>query len=71
MQIWMTHFQFDQMVLIVPKFYWSCFSYPNMMKAVGICPNVSKCNANLNEVVVDYSNWNEAVWSSPKMNKAV
>jgi len=32
-----------------------------MMKAVGICPNVSKCNANLNEVVVDYSNWNEAV----------
>jgi len=39
----MTLFQFDQMVLIVPKFEWSYFNYPNMIKAVGICPNVSKC----------------------------
>jgi len=39
----MTLFQFDQMFLIVPKFEWSCFNYPNMIKAVGICPNVSKC----------------------------
>ena len=39
----MTLFQFDQMFLIVPKFDWSCFNSPNMMKVVGICPNVSKC----------------------------
>jgi len=32
-----------------------------MIKAVGICPNVSKLYAILNEVVVYYSNWNEAV----------
>jgi len=38
----MTLFQFDQMFLIVPKFEWSCFNYPNMMKATRICPNVSK-----------------------------
>jgi len=39
----MTLFQFDQMFLIVPKFEWSCFNYPNMIKAIGIWPNVSKC----------------------------
>jgi len=39
----MTLFQFDQMFLIVPKFEWSCFNDPNMIKAVGICPSVSKC----------------------------
>ena len=39
----MTLFQFDQIFLIVPKFELSCFNYPNMIKAVGICPNVSKC----------------------------
>ena len=38
----MTLFQFAQMVAIVPKFEWSCFNYPNMIKVVGICPNVSK-----------------------------
>ena len=38
MQIWMTLFQFAQMVLIVPKFEWSSSNYPNMIKAVGICP---------------------------------
>jgi len=43
MQIWMTLFQFHQMFLIVPNFEWSCFNYPNMIKAVGICPNVFKC----------------------------
>jgi len=36
------------------------FQLPNMIKAVGICPNVYMY-ANLNEVVVYYSNWNEAV----------
>jgi len=35
-------FEFDQMFLIVPKFERSSFNYPNMIKAVGICPNVSK-----------------------------
>jgi len=39
----MTLFQFDQMFLTVPKFEWSYFNYPNMIKAVGIRPNVSKC----------------------------
>jgi len=39
----MTLFQFDQMFLIVPMFEWSCFNYPNMIKAFGIRPNVSKC----------------------------
>ena len=39
----MTLFQFAQMVLIVPKFELSSFKYPNMIKAVGICQNVSKC----------------------------
>ena len=45
MQIWMTLFQFefDQMLLIVPKFEWSSFNYPNMIKAVGIYLNVSEC----------------------------
>ena len=44
MQIWMTLFQFVQMFLIVPKFEWSCFKlFPNMIEAVGICLNVSKC----------------------------
>jgi len=66
----MTLFQFDQMFLIVPKFEWSTFNYPNMIKAVGICPNVSKC-MQMHEVVVHYSNWNEAVWSSLKLNKDV
>jgi len=42
-----------------------------MIKAVGICPNVSKLYAILNEVVVYYSNWNEAVWSCPKLNTDV
>jgi len=31
------------MVPIVPKFERSCFNYPNMTEAVGICPNVSNC----------------------------
>ena len=39
----MTLFQFAQMVLIVSKFEWNSFIYPNIIKAVGICPNVSKC----------------------------
>jgi len=39
----MTVFQYDHLFLIVPKFEWSCFNDPNMIKAVGICPNVSKC----------------------------
>jgi len=39
----MTLLKFAQMVLIVTKFEWSSFNYPNMIKAVGICPNVSKC----------------------------
>jgi len=39
----MTLFQFDQVFLTVPKFDWSCLNYPNMIKAGGICPNVSKC----------------------------
>ena len=39
----MTLFQFDQMFPNVPKFEWSSFNYPNMIKAVGICPNVFKC----------------------------
>jgi len=43
MQIWMKHFQFAQMVPIVPKFEWSSFNYPNMIEAVGICPNVCNC----------------------------
>jgi len=37
----MTLFQLAQMARIVPKFEWSCFNFPNMIKAVGICPNVS------------------------------
>jgi len=28
----MALFQFDQMFLIVPKFEWSCFNYPNMIR---------------------------------------
>jgi len=28
----MTLFQFDHMYLIVPKFEWSCFNHPNMIK---------------------------------------
>jgi len=39
----MALFQFTQMARIVPKFEWSCCNYLNMIKAVGICPNVSKC----------------------------
>jgi len=39
----MTLIQFDQMFLIVHKFEWSCFNYPNMIRAVVIFPNVSKC----------------------------
>ena len=39
----MTLFQSDQMFLIVPKFELNCFNYPNMIKVVGICSNVSKC----------------------------
>jgi len=39
----MTLFQFDQVFLTVPNFDWSCLNYPNMIKADGICPNVSKC----------------------------
>jgi len=38
----MTLFQFDQIVLIVPKSEWSSFNYPDMIKTVEICPNVSK-----------------------------
>jgi len=40
-----------------------------MIKAVGICPNVSKMYANLNEAVIYYSNWNEAVCRSLKLKK--
>ena len=65
----MTLFQFAQMARIVPMFEWSCFNYPNLIKAVGICPNVSKCMHKLNEVVVYYSNWSGAVWSSAKSKK--
>ena len=43
MQVWMKLFQFAQMVPSVPKFKWSCFHYPNMIKAVGICTIVSNC----------------------------
>ena len=39
----MTLFQFDQMFLIVLKFESSFFNNPNMIKAIGICPNISKC----------------------------
>jgi len=39
----MTLVQFAQMARIVAKFEWSCFNYPNMIKVVGIFPNVSKC----------------------------
>jgi len=37
------------------------FDYPNLIKAVGICSNVSKRMQKINEVVVYYSNWNGAV----------
>ena len=43
MQIWMKLFQFAQMIPIGLKFERSCFNYPNMIEAVGICPNVSNC----------------------------
>jgi len=39
----MALFQLAQMALIVPKFEWSFFNCQNMIQAVGICPNVSKC----------------------------
>jgi len=43
MQIWKKLFKFSQMVPIVPKFEWSCFNYPNVIEAVGICPNACNC----------------------------
>jgi len=39
MQFWLKLVQFAQMVLIIPKFEWSYFNYPNMIEAVGFCPN--------------------------------
>jgi len=46
MQVCMKLFQFAQMVRIVPKCERNCFNYPNVIKAVGICPNVSNCMQN-------------------------
>jgi len=60
------------LVPIVPKFEWNCFNYPNMIEAVGICPNLSTvivCKFEWSVCILP--NWNEAVWSSVKLNKAV
>jgi len=38
----MTLFQFDQMFLIVPKFEWNCFNYPNIIKFAQLFLNVCK-----------------------------
>jgi len=46
------------------------FQLPNMIEAVGIFPNVSNCMQNSMKHCI--LRWlNEAVWSSPKVNKAV
>jgi len=36
-------FQFAQMIPVVSKFERSCFNYPCMIEAVGICLNVFNC----------------------------
>ena len=64
----MTLFQY---ALIVPKFEWSSFNYPYMIKTWNFAQMfLSVCNF-LNEVVVYYLNWNEGVWSYPKLNEDV
>jgi len=78
----MTLFQFDQMFLIVPKFEWSCFNYPNMIKAVGLEFTqmfLNVCKFKWSGCILFELEWScskfpkiqKAGWSSPKMNKDV
>ena len=43
MQIWKKLLKIAQMVPVVLMFEWSCFTYPNMIEAARICPNVCNC----------------------------